>query len=216
MINPCLNNRKRITLVLVCTLLAVSLVGAVSAQNNTVVRAASSISQPHVGDTLTVNVTISNVQNLYGVDVMLNWNTSVLKVINAKSLLGVESHPEGVLHETASDPLYIAEDTAFQELGEYTLVATSAGSAPAFNGNGIIATVTFNVTNTGATGLQVISDLSDHPASGQNSNFIAHTDIADSVNVIPEYPSLIVLTLIIALATAALVFSKKRLSRNQV
>jgi hypothetical protein len=124
-------------------------------------------------------------------------------------LLGVESYPEGVLHETASDPLYIADDTVSQELGEYTLVATSVGSASAFNGNGIIATVTFNVTNTGATGLQVTSDLSDRPATGQNSNFIAHTDTADSVNVIPEYPTLIVLTLIMTLATAALVVSKK-------
>ena len=61
-------------------------------------------------------------------------------------LLGVESCPEGVLHETASDPLYIADDTVSQELGEYTLVATSVGSASAFNGNGIIATLTFNVT----------------------------------------------------------------------
>jgi hypothetical protein len=216
MINPCLNNRQGIAFVLVCALLAVGLVGVVSAQNNTVVRAESSISQPHVGDTLTVNVTTSNVQNLYGVDVTLNWNTSVLKVINAKSLLGVESHLEGVLHETASYPIEIFEDNASQELGEYTLVATSAGSAPAFNGNGIIATLTFNVTNTGATGLQVTSDLSDHPATGQNSKFITHTDIADSVNAIPEYPSLIVLTLIMALATVALVVSKKRLSKKQI
>jgi hypothetical protein len=214
--NPCLSANKKIGLMLVCALIAISSINAALAQSNTVVKAVASSSQPRIGDTLTVNITISNVQNLFGVDVTLSWNTTVLSVTDAKSLLGVESHPEGVLHESGIDTLLVAQDTASQEIGQYTLTATSVGSASAFSGNGIIATLTFNVTNTGATGLQVTSDLSDHPATGQNSNFITHTDTADSVNVIPEYPSLIVLTLIMALATAALVVSKKRLSKNQV
>ena len=215
--NPCLLTRKKIALVLVCALLAICSFNVVLAQSNTVVKVVASESQPHVGDTLTVNITISNVQNLYGVDVTLSWNTNVLSVINAKALLGVESHPEGVLHETASDTLLVAEDSASQENGQYTLTATSVGSAPAFNGNGIIATVTFNVTNTGPTGLKVESELSDHPAAGQSSNFIEHTDTATAVDVaIPEFQSLTILVLFMVLATATLAIGKKQIKKNRL
>jgi hypothetical protein len=196
-------------LILVCGLLAISSINAVFAQSNTVVRAVASSSQPRIGDTLTVNITISNVQNLFGVDVTLSWNTTVLSVTNAKSLLGVETHPEGVLHESGSDTLLVAEDAASQETGQYTLTATSVGSASAFSGNGIIATVTFNVTGTGPTGLSVESELSDKPAAGQTSN------TADAVGaVVPEFPSIIIVGFLIVAATAALVVSKKHLNKT--
>ena len=126
---------------------------AVSAQSGTVVRAEASTSQPHVGDTLTVEITISNVQNLYGVDVKFNWNTAVLQEISATSQLGVESNPGGVLHAPSGDPLYIEQDNASQATGEYDLVATSVAPAPAFSGSGTIATVKFNVISTGSAGL---------------------------------------------------------------
>jgi hypothetical protein len=213
--NPCLSANKKIGLMLVCALLAISSINAVFAQSNTVVRAVASSSQPRIGDALTVNITISTVQNLFGVDVTLSWNTTVLSVTNAKSLLGVETHPEGVLHESGIDTLLVAEDAASQETGQYTLTATSVGSASAFSGNGIIATVTFNVTGTGPTGLSVESELSDKPATGQTSNFIEHTDTADAVDaVVPEFPSIIIVGFLIAVATTALIVSKKHLNRT--
>lgn len=212
--NPCLS-RKKIALGLVCALLAICSINVVFAQSNTAVKAVASSSQPRIGDTLTVNITISNVQNLYGVDVTLSWNTNVLMVTNAKSLLGVETHPEGVLHESSTDTLMVAEDSASQETGQYTLTATSVGSASAFNGNGIIATVTFNVTGTGATGLSVESELSDKPATGQTSNFIAHTDTADAVDaVVPEFPSILLVGFLIVAATAALIVTKKHQNKT--
>jgi hypothetical protein len=203
---------KKAVFCIVCILLVSSLVCVVSAQTTTV-RATSSSLQPHVGDTVTVNITISNVQNLFGVDVTFNWNTAVLKLISAKSLLGDESI--GVLHQTSSYPLYVVSDLASQDTGEYSLVATSTGSAPAFSGNGIIATLKFNVTSQGAMGLQLDSDLSDHPAAGQTSNFITHTDTVDQFSAIPEYQNLIVITTIMALASAALVVSKKHLNKKE-
>jgi hypothetical protein len=207
--------KNKVAFVLVCALILSSFMGVVSAQS-TEVRATVSSSQPKVGDTLTVNITISNVVNLFGVDVILNWNTTVLKLVSSKSLLGVESHPEGVLHETASDPIYVAEDTASQELGQYSLVATSAGSASAFSGSGIIAVLTFNVTSQGATGLSLESELSDKPATGQNSNFITHTDTVDTVTAVPEYSGLIIIASLMTLASVAVFVSKKRLTKNPV
>lgn len=97
--NPCKITKRRITFVLVFALLASSLLCVVSAQN-TAVKATSSSSQPHVGDTITVKLTISNVQDLGGVDISLNWNSSVLTLSNVDLNLGVENHPDGVLHGT--------------------------------------------------------------------------------------------------------------------
>ncbi len=211
--HPCVN-RKNLSLMLICALLAISSVNAAFAQS-TVVKAVASSSQPKIGDTLTVNITISNVQNLFGVDVELTWDKNVLSMISATSLLGVESHPEGVLHETGTDTLLVAADSVSQEAGQYTLTATSTGSASAFSGSGTIATLKFNVTGTGATELSMTSELSDKPASGQNSNFIVHTDTADAVDaVVPEFPSILLVGFLIVAATAALIVTKKHLNKT--
>jgi hypothetical protein len=189
MINPTKSASKIILTVLVCILLSFNLVNGVSAQS-TVVKAEASTSQPQVGDTLTVNIIISNVQNLFGVDVTLTWNPSVLSIVSATSQLGVESHPGGVLHETSSYPIEVVDDTASQSTGQYHLLSTSTGSATPFSGSGTIATLTFRVTNLGSAGLTSISELSDHPAAGGNANLIVHTDTADSVTAVTSGASI--------------------------
>jgi predicted secreted protein with PEFG-CTERM motif len=90
--------------------------------------------------------------------------------------------------------------------------------APAWHCSvGTIATLTFNVTSTGPTGLGLQTELADHPAAGENSNFIDHQDTVDSVTaVIPEFPSTTILALFIALATAAIILTAKQLNKNKV
>jgi hypothetical protein len=208
-----LKNTK-LSLILIYALLTACLVNAAIAQN-TVVKAVASSSQPSIGETLTVDITISNVQNLFGVDATLQWDKNVLNVISATSLLGVESHPEGVLHETTTNPLMLVEDSLSQETGQYNIAATSTGSAPAFNGNGKIATLTFNVTGTGATGLSITSKLSDKPTTDQHSNLIEHTNTADEVESIPEFSSIAIIGLLVLAATVVLIASKKNTTKRQ-
>src|SRR5512133_3585505 len=108
---------------IVFTFLLLSLLSTVfvfgAAAQATVIKAEASASQPHIGDTLTVNIKISNAQNLYGVDVTLNWNPSVLKLTSATPQLGVESHSNGVLHESSTYPIDVEDNT--QGDGEYHL-----------------------------------------------------------------------------------------------
>ena len=234
--NPNKSAPKIIITILVCILFSFSLVSNVSAQS-TVVKAEASSTQPHVGDTLTVNIKISDVQNLFGVDVTLNWNTAVLNLISATSQLGVESHPDGVLHETSSYPLEVVDNTASQSTGEYHLLATSTGSASAFSGSGTIATVTFKITSAGSTGLTLTSELSDHPTSGGTSNLIDHTDTADAVTAVasgssitptpsssstpgasptvPEFSTIAAVTILIIIATVTIALSTKLLKVKQ-
>jgi hypothetical protein len=168
---------------LVCTLVSFIFVSSVSAQG-TSVRAVASINQLNVGDTLTVTIKISNVQNLFGVDITLSWNPSVLSVVSATSQLGVESHSGGVLHETSSYQIEVVDDTASQSTGQYHLLATSTGSATPFYGSGNIAILSFRVMDPGSTGLALASELADHPAAGGNANLIIHTDTADAVSAV--------------------------------
>ena len=201
---------KTIVLLSICALFTLYSAQLVSAQSTTV-KVEPSTTTPVVGETLTVNITISNVQNLFGVDVTLRWNTSALKVLSNDSLLGVESHPNGVLHENVE----IAFASASQQIGEYTLVATSTGSAQGFSGSGIIASLTFNVTDLGRSTLELETELADKPPAGDPSNFIDHNDVSSTINVaIPEFPTLPALVALIVFATGALAIAKKRIKKT--
>ncbi len=216
---------KKIIAILICALLSFCLIYTVSAQSSsTVVNAEASTSQPQIGSTLTVTLKISNVQNLAGIDATLQWNSSVLSLSNVVLNLGVESHSNGVLHgnklnydsnSLSSGDIYVQEEKVS---GSYHLVAQSVGQAtPGFTGSGTIATLTFNVTSTGPTGLNLQTDLADHPAAGETANLIDHQDTVDSVTaVIPEFPSTTILALFIALGTAAIVLTAKQLNKKKI
>ena len=180
---------KKFMVFLVCVLLSVGFIATVSAQS-IVVNAGASTTQPVVGSTLTVTLTISNVQNLFGIDSTLQWNPSVLTLTNTVLNLG-DSHSNGVLHgsniNTDSNTL-VTGDIYVQETkvaGSYELVTTSVGASTAnFTGSGTIATLTFNVVSAGSAGLTLSTDLSDKPASGSTANFITHQDTASAVTAV--------------------------------
>jgi len=213
--NPYPTKLQRIMLTVILGMLVLPPIQAASVQaaTGTTVSVVPSSSTPLLGENFAVNITISNVQNLYGLDITFRWNASVLQVLNVNSRLGVESHPDGVLHESLPNAeIDIAEDSVSPETGEYHVAATSVNPAPSFSGSGNIAIVTFNVTSLGHSGLELVeTELADYPVSGEPSNFIKHTTIAGSVNVIPEFPSILMVAVFLVLATTAVAFSKKRL-----
>jgi hypothetical protein len=177
--------------------------------SNTTVAIKPSANTPRLGETITINITLANVQNLYALDATLQWNTSALQVLNTDPRLGVESHPDGVLHAD----IQIVENNASQEIGQYRLVATSVAPAAPFSGSGNIAIITFNVTSPGHSVLDLTTELANYNPSG--SSFIDHSDINGTVDsVIPEFPNIAVFALFVILATIAVVISKKLLKKN--
>lgn len=112
-----------------------------------------------VGETFTVNITLNDVENLYGIELTLRWNASILQVVNVDIRLGVEFHLDGVLHE----PVFIAENETIQEEGKYLLAGTSHSEASPFSGDGNVLRITFNVTNVGGCRLDVEAKLADWP-----------------------------------------------------
>lgn len=201
-------------LVLLSGLLVLGFVQLSNAQNaSTAVSVVPSHVTAQQGETLIVNVTISNVENLYGIDLTLRWNNSMLSLQDFSSQMGVESRPGGILHEDAEYPVIIVQDNASQSIGEYYLVATSQGSADSFNGSGTIVTLTFNVTAAGKSEISVQSELADHPQPGETtSELIPHSDGSSTIDAapIPEFPETAALIALAAIVTMALLYSKIR------
>ena len=212
-----MNWKTRFLLTVVCFLFAMAPIQAAFAQS-TAVSVVPAQNAVNVGDTLTVNVTISSVQNLYGIDVTVNWNSSALQILKVTDWLGIESYAGGVLHETPSYPVEIAVNDTSQEAGAYQIVATSQGAADPFSGSGTIATLTFNVTGTGQSTINLVSELADHPAIGEtNSEPIAHGDFGASVNAatIPEFPQVVDLGLLFVVSMVILLYSKRLFEKKK-
>ena len=161
------NKRKTviIALLFVALLLIVSPIQLVKAQTATV-SVSPQNSSVIVGQAFSVNIEISNVQNLYAVDITLNWNTSMLNLVSNQSYVGVSN---GVLNAPISE----VQDTASQASGQYHLVATSEAPAGPFSGSGTVATLTFTVTSKGQSTLTLNPQLASYPqGQGGTSEFI--------------------------------------------
>jgi hypothetical protein len=217
-----------IGLTLICVLLILA-TAQFSKGQTTTVNIIPSQSNLHIGDTLTINVTVNNVENLYGLDVKVNWSKTALMLVSTRNMLGVESHPGGVLHETAIYPVQVVTDDGSQVKEQYQLVATSAGDAAPFSGSGTIATLTFTVTSTGQSVIGIASELADHPDVGDTtSEPIAHNDIAaivdasDSTTIsaqpssvptpsptVPEFPQTALVAMLIGTIVITLMISRR-------
>jgi hypothetical protein len=185
--SPMKLTKSRVIAFLVCAVLAFCFIGAASAQS-TVLNAGASTAQPVVGTTLTVTITISNVQNLFGIDAILQWNPSVLSLSNVALNVG-DAQSNGVLHGTINrdgdnikaGDLYLNETSVS---GSYELIVQSFGqNTPSFTGSGTIANLTFNVESAGSAGLSLETDLADKNTGGTANN-IDHQDTASSVTVV--------------------------------
>jgi len=159
------------------------------------------------GEVFTVNITVIDVQNLYGVEVDVRWNTSLLQLMDVDIRLGVNSHPDGVLYEPF---INITQENT----GEYTIAATSYTPAPPFNGSGNIIRITFQAIDDGETAIDLETKLYDYPPPDRvprESQPIPYTTINGTIIIIPEFSNAIILVIFLIIATTLLTL----LARNQ-
>jgi hypothetical protein len=164
-----------------------------------------------VGQSFTINITVFNVQNLYGVEATVNWNSSVLELSKIDIRLG-QTDTDGVLYNTSStSPPFIAENST--QNGQYAIAATSTAPAPSFNGSGNIVRITFNVTNSGHSNIDWESQLQDYPPPDRDPRVslpIPHTTTGGQFNTtVTEIPNSAILLAFAVLTVSALVLSKK-------
>ena len=120
--------------------------------SSTVVKVDPQTVNAQIGETFNVSVKIVDVQTLYGIDILLRWDISILEATTATSQLGVEDHPDGVLHKA----ILPVADKLDQNSGEYHIAAASISPAGSFNGSGTVAVITFQVKNNGSCNLTLV------------------------------------------------------------
>jgi hypothetical protein len=168
-----MNKKPLIASLMILLFLASSLIAygmpSVSCQSSTTVKTETSTSSPSVGEPFTATISVSDVENLYGLEVILTWDRSVLQAISVDSHVGVESHPDGVLHESSNSPsIFVAENNLTQSEGEYRLTVTAIAPAAAFSGSGNIVQIIFNPLKTGSSPLNLQSELYDYPPTDRD------------------------------------------------
>jgi len=153
-------------------------VSSADASPDTTISVEPYASTARIGGTFTINITLTDVQNLFGLEVALHWDASILQMVYADVSLGVESYPDGVLH----NPVWKNET---MEEGKYMLVGMSTGrDTPSFDGGGNVVRITFNVTDRGNTKLRLETKLADKPQPGGVASPIAHTTFSGAFSPI--------------------------------
>jgi len=178
-----------------------------------------------IGETFNVSIQIVEVQTLYGIDVLLRWDASILEATTATSHLGVEDHPDGVLHKT----ILTVADKLDQSSGEYHIAAASLSPAGSFNGSGTVAVITFSVKDNGSCNLTLASaTLASNVMVNGVATEITYTRIngyftTNSSSTPPEstgfdwntliIPAIIII-IVVAVAVAVLYFKKNQEPEN--
>jgi len=159
-------------------MLTLTRINVIAASTDTIVMVVPMENTAKIGETFTIHIAIIDVTNLFGLEVALDWDEKILQLTKADLLLGVESHPNGVLHE----PVY---NETVSEPGKYQIIATSVGvETPSFNGSGNIVRMTFNVTKGGSSELNLTVKLVDKPQPGRVAALITHTTKNGSFNTL--------------------------------
>lgn len=115
----------------------------------------------------TIELKCSNITDLYGFDIRLSWNTSILNYTGHIVKIPVEDYPDGILHK----PVIIINNQVNTTAGTYTIVYSSLGIAPSFNGSGTVFAMTFTVIGFG----QCILDIYHSDLANQKGQPINHT-----------------------------------------
>jgi len=105
-----------------------------------------------VGATFTVAVRIEDVEELYGFDVQIGWNTTWIEYVNHTVTVPVESYPDGVLYSPILKLKDEVNESGISGAEPSTMLwlaySSYAGAPPSgFSGSGTVCEITFRIKN---------------------------------------------------------------------
>jgi hypothetical protein len=184
-------------------LLSVSMV-KVDAQQTKIYVNPKSSTVSDIGDVFTVKVTIADVTDLYGFELKLGYNTTILDI------------EKTTIQPFLNEPNYVIFDEMNEDEGWYLLAVTSWAPAAPKSGGGTLAEITFKATGIGNCTL----DLYDVKLANSTAGLIPHQAINGEVTTL-EQPddssepfSLVNVAIVIVVAVsfvAALYYVKKKI-----
>ncbi len=159
------------------------------------------------GEDLIVSVKMFNLTNanLYGFELTLTWDPTILNYSSHIITIPVETYPEGILHSAVMPIANIVDSVG----GTYEIAQTSLFPAAGFNrpdGNSTIFNMTFSALGLGFCTLNIT-----HSAfANSTASPIDHTVLYSDVTVIPEFPSVVFLPLLMTAAVLIVLVGKKK------
>jgi hypothetical protein len=194
----------------------VNVVAHANAQEAVVYIDPASYTAPEVGVGFTINVSIANVTNLYAYHFILWYNTTLLDGLEVElppnHFLTPSLNPNNIFTTDEINDNYNATH------GVVGVMTTLAGSEPPKNGSGILATISFKATNPdGPSPLKLYFPGFTYPVklSDSDANPIACTAVDGTVEVIPEFPSFLLMPLIVAITLAVIVLKMRYYKRSK-
>jgi len=107
----------------------------------------------------TIQVKVENITNLYGIDIQLGWDPTIIRYVNHTVKIPVETYPDGILHS----PVIPVKDQVDENASMpgaapgtmYWLSYASILPAEPFTGSGIIFEMTFHVVGIGSCPIRI-------------------------------------------------------------
>lgn len=157
--------------------LAVLVAGAfnipVAAQGGTVVRVAPATQTLNVGETREVTIAIENVNNLYGIELVITFDPTIVEVVDANpSKAGVQVSAGGFL-----SPDFEALNTVANGKIDYALTQIAPNNP--VSGSGLLIRITFKGNNAGTSALMLNTVL----LADQNGSAIASASQNGAITV---------------------------------
>jgi hypothetical protein len=169
--------------------------------------ATKTITQP--GITFSLNVTVTDVTDLWGWEFIVYFNRSVVQALDAI---------EGPFLSQAGDTLFTIQELNNNFNGTHGRIwLYNSLKTPALpvTGSGLLVTITMNSTGIGQ------SEVDLKPGVGmtyllvkKNADEIPHEIVNGSVTVVPEFPSFLILSVFLITTLAALILLKKAFTRK--
>lgn len=116
---------------------------APSRQGETLVSIQPAAQTIQVGETTTVDVQIQNVDNLFGIDLRLTFDPSIVNVVDSNPLVPGEQVEPGAFLDISEGKGFVVDNSADNTTGEIAYIATLLSPASPVSGSGTLIRITF-------------------------------------------------------------------------
>ena len=163
---------------------------------------------PSIGSTFSLDISIQNVTNLYAWELKLYYPNSVL---NGTTVTEGPFLKAGGVSTFFFWPEFTDNYNATQ--GRLHVACTRTGDVMGVDGDGVLATITFNSTsNDGPKSLH----LADVKLSDPNATKIPFVTVDGEVTVLPEFSTTLILPLLVMISLTAIILRKKMVNHRGI
>lgn len=160
-----------------------------------------------INGTVTVNITVTEVEDLY------MWQ---IKVFFNKTLLSCESASYPTDHVFAGKPLIPMTPVIENTAGWVGHGCSLSGDEPGFNGNGTLCQITFKGLAEGVSSVAFSQPYGEDTFLYDSLAPIEDVDMNDgSITIIPEFPLALILPIFMVITFVAVVFTKKIIRKSR-